>query len=70
MAQRAQNGWLLPRRSCVIAKLAEYHEHTIAAKLEVFTDHTLKHLLATAAAKTIVASLVRRVQSCRHRGTA
>lgn len=45
----------------VIAKFAELYDHEISAILGVITGHTLKHLLATAAAAGIVGSLVRRV---------
>jgi len=44
----------------VIAKLTELYDHEIAAALGMITGHTLKHLLATAAAAGIVGSLVRR----------
>lgn len=47
----------------VIAKFAELHDHEIAAMLGVLTGHTLKHLLATAAAALVVTRLVRRVRS-------
>ena len=43
-----------------IAKFAELHDHQIAASLGAITGHTLKHLLATAAAAAIVGSLVQR----------
>ncbi|MDK9704854.1 MAG: hypothetical protein OEL20_17135 [Sulfuritalea sp.] len=45
----------------VVAKIAELNDHEIAAALGAVTGHTLKHLLATAAAGLIVARLVRRV---------
>ena len=45
----------------VIAKFAELYDHELAAILGVVTGHTLKHLLATAAAAGIVGSLIRRV---------
>ena len=45
----------------VIAKLAELNDHEIAAAFGAVTGHTLKHLLACAAAALIVARLVRRV---------
>lgn len=44
----------------VIAKFAELQDHAIAANLGAITGHTLKHLLATAAAAVIIASLVQR----------
>lgn len=47
----------------VAAKFAELHDHEIAAVLGVLTGHTLKHLLATAAAALVVARLVRRARS-------
>jgi len=47
----------------VIAKFAELYDHEIAAILGAITGHTLKHLLATAAAAGIVGSLIRRVKN-------
>lgn len=47
----------------VIAKFAEFYDHEIAAILGVISGHTLKHLLATAAAAGIVGSLVRRFRA-------
>lgn len=47
----------------VVAKFAELGDHEIAAALGAITGHTLKHLLATAAAALIVLRLVRRVQT-------
>ena len=47
----------------VMAKITEHHDHEIARSLGVLTGHTLKHLLATAAALTIVLTLVRRIQA-------
>jgi hypothetical protein len=44
----------------VIAKFAELYDHEIETALGMITGHTLKHLLATAAAAGIVGSLVRR----------
>ncbi|MCX7156376.1 MAG: hypothetical protein NTW45_08045 [Rhodocyclales bacterium] len=49
----------------VIAKFAELNDHEIAAALGGLTGHTLKHLLATAAAGLIVARLVRRIHAPR-----
>ena len=46
----------------VVAKFAELNDHEIAAALAPITGHTLKHLLATAAAVLIVGRLVFRVQ--------
>ena len=45
----------------LVAKLAELNDHTIAALLDPLTGHTLKHLLAVAAALLIVARLRSRV---------
>jgi hypothetical protein len=45
----------------VVAKFAELNDHEIAAVLGPITGHTLKHLLATAAAVLIVGRLVFRV---------
>ena len=47
----------------VLAKFAELYDHEIAAVLGPLTGHTLKHLLATAAAVLIVARLVFRAQA-------
>lgn len=47
----------------VVAKFAELNDHEIAAVLGAVTGHTLKHLLATAAAALIVGRLVFRVQT-------
>ncbi len=46
----------------VIAKLAELNDHQIAALTGPLTGHTLKHLLASAAAALLVARLVQRVK--------
>jgi hypothetical protein len=46
----------------VVAKLAELNDHEIAATLGAVTGHTLKHLLAGAAAALIVGRLTFRVQ--------
>lgn len=43
-----------------VAKAAELYDHEIGRLLGGLTGHTLKHLLATAAAGVIVADLVRR----------
>lgn len=45
-----------------LAKLAELADHPIANATGVLSGHTLKHLLASAAAAFIVASLIRRVR--------
>lgn len=47
----------------VFAKFAEINDHQIAAVLGALTGHTLKHLLATAAAALVVASLMQRVRA-------
>jgi len=47
----------------VVAKLAELNDHEIAALLGAPSGHTLKHLLATAAAGLVVARLVRRARA-------
>ena len=47
----------------VVAKFAELGDHEVAAVLGPVTGHTLKHLLATAAAALIVGRLVFRVQA-------
>ena len=47
----------------VFAKFTEQYDHEIAALLGILTGHTLKHILATAAAALIVARLVRRTQT-------
>ncbi len=46
----------------VVAKFAELYDHEVATALGAVSGHTLKHLLATAAAALIVARLVWRVQ--------
>lgn len=46
----------------VVAKFAELYDHEIAAALGAVSGHTLKHLLATAAAALIVARLVSRLR--------
>jgi hypothetical protein len=45
----------------VAAKIAELNDHALLATLGVISGHTLKHLLASAAAGVLVARLVRRV---------
>lgn len=42
----------------ILAKFAELSDHEILAMSDLISGHTLKHLLATAAAATIVARLV------------
>ena len=56
-----------------IAKFAEINDHQIAAVMKdtaPLTGHTLKHLLATAAAAAIVSRLVVRSNLQKYRGTA
>jgi hypothetical protein len=53
----------------ILAKLTELNDHAIAAVLYPVTGHTLKHLLATAAALLIVAGLRHRVASERKLAT-
>ena len=43
----------------VAAKLAELYDHQIAALISPLTGHTLKHLLATAAAAAVIGALGR-----------
>lgn len=45
----------------LLAKAAELHDHELLAALGGLSGHTLKHLLATAAAALIVARLIRRL---------
>ena len=47
----------------IFAKITEQYDHEIAGALGILTGHTLKHLLATAAAALIIARLVRRTQT-------
>lgn len=47
----------------LIAKLAELNDHEIANLLGAPTGHTLKHLLATAAAALILYCLIQRMRS-------
>jgi hypothetical protein len=44
----------------VVAKLAELNDHALLAALGVISGHTIKHLLATAAAAVLVARLAER----------
>jgi len=46
----------------IVAKVAELYDHELLAVLGWISGHTLKHLLATAAAALLVARLVRRVR--------
>ena len=47
----------------VLAKIAEIHDHEIHAMLGWITGHTLKHVLASAAAWVLVARLIRSTSS-------
>lgn len=47
----------------ILAKAAELNDHALAAAFDPVTGHTLKHLLATAAALLIVARLRYRIAS-------
>lgn len=47
----------------VLAKVAELHDHEMHAALGLITGHTIKHLLASAAAWVLVARLVRSTRS-------
>ena len=46
----------------VAAKIAELNDHELLAILGVISGHTIKHLLATAAAWVLAARLVKRVR--------
>ena len=46
----------------VVAKVAELHDHELLEMLGWISGHTLKHLLATAAAAVLVNRLVQRVR--------
>jgi len=46
----------------VVAKAAELADHTLYTTLGVVSGHTLKHLLAAAAAAVVTARLIRRVR--------
>jgi len=46
----------------ILAKAAELHDHEILSALGFISGHTLKHLLATAAAGTLVFRLCERVR--------
>jgi hypothetical protein len=46
----------------VLAKVAELHDHELLEILGWISGHTLKHLLATAAAAALVNRLVQRVR--------
>lgn len=46
----------------IVAKVAELYDHELLATLGWISGHTLKHVLATAAAALLVARLVRRVR--------
>ena len=47
----------------VLAKIAEVHDHEIHAMLGWITGHTIKHVLASAAAWVLVARLIRSTSS-------
>ena len=47
----------------VLAKIAELHDHEIHAMLGWITGHTIKHVLASAAAWVLVARLIRSTSS-------
>jgi hypothetical protein len=47
----------------VAAKLAELNDHALLAALGFISGHTIKHLLATAAAAVLVARLIERQQT-------
>jgi hypothetical protein len=49
----------------VLAKWAELNDHALLDALGGISGHTIKHLLATAAAAVIVAGLVARDEACR-----
>jgi hypothetical protein len=49
----------------VLAKAAELNDHVLFFALDWISGHTLKHLLATAAAVVVVAHLVGRVHPSR-----
>ena len=44
----------------VLATIAELHDHDILAALGWLSGHTLKHLLASAAAWVLVAALIKK----------
>lgn len=46
----------------IVAKIAELNDHQLLAALGVVSGHTLKHLLAAAAADVLIVRLVRRMQ--------
>lgn len=47
----------------LVARVAELYDHQLLALLGILSGHTLKHLLATAAAAVLVGRLVERVKS-------
>jgi hypothetical protein len=49
----------------IAAKVAELHDHQLLAMLGLMSGHTLKHLLATAAAAVMTSRLIKRVGSVR-----
>lgn len=46
----------------VLAKIAEINDHAVLDLVHIISGHTLKHLLATAAAAVIVGRLIRRAR--------
>jgi hypothetical protein len=53
---------MLANKKCNLVKVAELYDHPIFGMLGVASGHTLKHLLATAAAALIVGCLIRRAR--------
>lgn len=60
---REQRAFALAIALYVAAKAAELHDHAVLDALGFVGGHTLKHLLASAAAGVIVASLIRRTRT-------
>ncbi len=61
-ARRDRSAFGLALLLYVAAKVAELYDHAIAEALGALTGHTLKHLLAAAAAALIVHRLAARVE--------
>lgn len=59
-ADRRAFGWAIVLY--VAAKLAEFADHAVMDALAIVSGHTLKHLLATAAAAVVTLRLARRVR--------
>jgi hypothetical protein len=57
-----RRGFAIALALYVIAKAAELHDHELLEVLDWVSGHTLKHLLATAAAAVLVGRLVQRVR--------